>query len=127
MGGNASGHEQWTNRLLWYETTLLLATPDHPGQREQAGAYDVKPYPRRQTASMDSQVGPAGGVRPDDKVPPDQDRPARGLELVEEGKRDKEGKRDRSDIVKLSGPADVRAIFTRARHFDFGPPFAGDP
>ena len=28
---------------------------------------------------------------------------------------------------KLSGPADVRAIFTRARHFDFGPPFAGDP
>src|SRR5271165_4956445 len=37
------------------------------------------------------------------------------------------GKRDRSDIVKLGGPADVRAIFTRARHFDFGPPFAGDP
>ena len=36
-------------------------------------------------------------------------------------------KRDRSDIVKLDGPADVRAIFTRARHFDFGPPFAGDP
>ena len=36
-------------------------------------------------------------------------------------------KRDRSDIVKLGGPADVRAIFTRARHFDFGPPFAGDP
>ena len=35
------------------------------------------------------------------------------------------GKRDRSDIVKLGGPADVRAIFTRARHFDFGPPFAG--
>ena len=31
------------------------------------------------------------------------------------------------DIVKLGGPADVRAIFTRARHFDFGPPFAGDP
>ena len=28
---------------------------------------------------------------------------------------------------KLGGPADVRAIFTRARHFDFGPPFAGDP
>ena len=46
----------------------------------------------------------------------------------------KAGKRDRSDIdrkrddiVKLGGPADVRAIFTRARHFDFGPPFAGDP
>ena len=38
-----------------------------------------------------------------------------------------ERKRDRSDIVKLGGPADVRAIFTRARHFDFGPPFAGDP
>ena len=37
------------------------------------------------------------------------------------------GKRDGSDIVKLGGPADVRAIFTRARHFDFGPPFAGDP
>ena len=36
-------------------------------------------------------------------------------------------KRDRSDIVKLGGPAEVRAIFTRARHFDFGPPFAGDP
>ena len=36
-------------------------------------------------------------------------------------------KRDRSDIVKLGGHADVRAIFTRARHFDFGPPFAGDP
>ncbi len=36
-------------------------------------------------------------------------------------------KRDRSDIVKLGGPADVRAIFNRARHFDFGPPFAGDP
>jgi hypothetical protein len=36
-------------------------------------------------------------------------------------------KRDRSDIVKLGDPADVRAIFTRARHFDFGPPFAGDP
>ena len=35
--------------------------------------------------------------------------------------------RDRSDIVKLGGPADVRAIFNRARHFDFGPPFAGDP
>ncbi len=30
-------------------------------------------------------------------------------------------------ILKLGGPADVRAIFTRARHFDFGPPFAGDP
>jgi hypothetical protein len=39
----------------------------------------------------------------------------------------KSGKRDRSDIVKLGGPADVRAIFTRARHFVFGPPFAGDP
>src|SRR5271157_5845243 len=37
------------------------------------------------------------------------------------------GNRDRSDIVKLGGPADVRAIFNRARHFDFGPPFAGDP
>ena len=37
------------------------------------------------------------------------------------------GKRDGSDIVKLGGPADVRAIFTRARHFDFDPPFAGDP
>ena len=37
------------------------------------------------------------------------------------------GKRDRSDIDKLGGSADVRAIFTRARHFDFGPPFAGDP
>ena len=37
------------------------------------------------------------------------------------------GKRARSDIVKLGGPADVRAIFNRARHFDFGPPFAGDP
>jgi len=37
------------------------------------------------------------------------------------------GKRDRSDIVKLGGPADVRAIFSRARHFDFGPPFVGDP
>jgi hypothetical protein len=36
-------------------------------------------------------------------------------------------KRDGSDIVKLGGPADVRAIFTPARHFDFGPPFAGDP
>ena len=36
-------------------------------------------------------------------------------------------KRDRSDIVKLGGPAAGRAIFTRARHFDFGPPFAGDP
>ena len=35
------------------------------------------------------------------------------------------GKRDGS--VKLGGPADVRAIFNRARHFDFGPPFAGDP
>ena len=47
------------------------------------------------------------------------------------GKRDgsdiASGKRDGSDIVKLGGPADVRAIFTRARHFDFGPPFAGDP
>ena len=44
------------------------------------------------------------------------------------GKRESErGKRDGSDIVKLGGPADVRAIFTRARHFDFGPPFAGDP
>ena len=31
----------------------------------------------------------------------------------------KRGKRDRSDIVKLGGPADVRATFTRARHFDF--------
>src|SRR5271166_4984689 len=39
----------------------------------------------------------------------------------------KSGKRDRSDIVKLGSPTDVRAIFTRARHFDFGPPFAGDP
>src|SRR5271157_963509 len=29
--------------------------------------------------------------------------------------------------VKLGGPADVRAIFTRARHSDFGPHFAGDP
>ena len=71
-------------------------------------------------------------------------------ERLESGKRDKSGKRDRaesgtgpillnceresgtgkrdgSDIVKLSGPADVRVIFTRARHFDFGPPFAGDP
>src|SRR5271166_670643 len=38
-----------------------------------------------------------------------------------------DGKRDRSDIVKLGSPTDVRAIFTRARHFDFGPPFAGDP
>ena len=37
------------------------------------------------------------------------------------------GKRDGSDIIKLGGPADVRAIFTWARHFDFGPPFAGDP
>ena len=39
------------------------------------------------------------------------------------------GKRDGSDmdVFKLGGPADVRAIFTRARHFDFGPPFAGDP
>ena len=36
-------------------------------------------------------------------------------------------KRDGSNIVKLGGPADVRATFTRARHFDFGPPFAGDP
>ena len=27
----------------------------------------------------------------------------------------KRGKRDGSDIVKLRGPADVRAIFTRAR------------
>src|SRR5271166_3285104 len=32
------------------------------------------------------------------------------------------GKRDRSDI----GPADDRAIFTRARHFDFGPPFVAE-
>ena len=38
-----------------------------------------------------------------------------------------DGKRDGSDIVKLSGPADVRAIFNRARHFDFGPSFAGTP
>src|SRR5208337_5449567 len=38
-----------------------------------------------------------------------------------------DGKRDGSDIVKLGGPAAVRAIFNRARHFDFGPPFAGDP
>ena len=37
------------------------------------------------------------------------------------------GKRDRYDIVKLGSRADVGAIFTRARHFDFGPPFAGDP
>ncbi len=37
------------------------------------------------------------------------------------------GKRDRSDIVKLGGPADVRAIFNRARHFDFGPPYRGRP
>ena len=37
------------------------------------------------------------------------------------------GKRDGSDIVKLGGPADVRPIFNRARHFDFGPLFAGDP
>ena len=59
-----------SNKLLWYETTMLLPTPDHPGQREQAGAYDVKPYPRRQTASMDSQVEPAGGVRPDRLNPP---------------------------------------------------------
>ena len=36
-------------------------------------------------------------------------------------------KRDGSDIVKLGGPADVRAIFTRARHFDFGPPYRGRP
>ena len=36
-------------------------------------------------------------------------------------------KRDGYDIVKLGSRADVRAIFTRARHFDFGPPFAGDP
>ena len=43
------------------------------------------------------------------------------------GHRGTRGKRDRSDIVKLDGPADVRAIFNRARHFDFGPPFAGDP
>ena len=42
-------------------------------------------------------------------------------------KRDNWRKRDGSDIVKLGGPADVRAIFNRARHFDFGPPFAGDP
>ncbi len=39
----------------------------------------------------------------------------------------KRDKRDRSDIVKLGGPADDLAIFTRARHFDFGPHFAGDP
>ena len=38
-------------------------------------------------------------------------------------KRDDWRKRDGSE----TGPADVRAIFTRARHFDFGPPFAGDP
>ena len=44
------------------------------------------------------------------------------------GKRDDgSGKRDGSDIVKLGGPADVQAIFNRARHFEFGPPFAGDP
>ena len=39
----------------------------------------------------------------------------------------KRDERDGSDIVKLGGPADVRAIFNRARHFDFVPPFAGDP
>ena len=37
------------------------------------------------------------------------------------------GKRDRSDIVKLGGPADVRAIFNRARHFDFRPTLRGRP
>ena len=39
------------------------------------------------------------------------------------------GKREESGTgpCKLGGPADVRAIFNRARHFDFGPPFAGDP
>src|SRR5208337_3974165 len=54
---------------------------------------------------------------------------------TESGTEDRKRKRDRSDksesgtgpILKLGGPADVRAIFTRARHFDFGPPFAGDP
>ena len=40
-------------------------------------------------------------------------------DIVKLGRR-KAGKRDRSDIVKLGGPADVRAIFTRARHFDWG-------
>ena len=34
--------------------------------------------------------------------------------------RNRAGKRDRSDIVKLGGPADVRAIFNRARHFGNG-------
>jgi len=38
--------------------------------------------------------------------------------ILRSGKRES-GKRDRSDIVKLGGPADVRAIFNRARHFDF--------
>ncbi len=42
-------------------------SPHHPGQHEQGGAHDVKPYSHRQTARMDSQVEPAGRVRPDDK------------------------------------------------------------
>ena len=54
-------------------------------------------------------------------------REAAGLTVAEVSRRCAAGKRDGSDIVKLGGPADVRAIFNRARHFDFGPPFAGDP
>ena len=59
----------------------------------------------------------------------EQAGPGEGLPALARWTLDRSGKRkrDRSDIVKLGGPADVRAIFTRARHFDFGPPFAGDP
>src|SRR5208283_2091202 len=53
-------------------------------------------------------------------VPPTSERSSTGRGILETGS-------GTGPILKLGGPADVRAIFNRARHFDFGPPFAGDP
>ncbi len=120
------------SKLIKYEQLIVLRTTERVTTEVLIGSRRSGLQERENGTGPERENG-TGPILLNWMAPPTSERssPGRGIlisaHLSRATRGTGAGKRDRSDIVKLDGPADVRAIFTRARHFDFGTPFAGDP